>query len=376
MKKANVPTYKNLRKRKKRIPGESPGTFVVLDNALPSKLRIYAYDEENIAELETSSIEKALAFVNSHPEKFYWLDIQGLGSQEVLNSVQQKFNINALVMEDIVNNHQRPKYEEFSNCIFVVSRVLELDENINLKNEQLSLIVNHNFLITFQEDYEDILNPIRQRLVHKKLGNIRTLGPSYLLYAIMDVATDHNFNLINRLGDELEIIEGILYDKPQKSIMYRIQGVKKIMLTMRRIAWPERDKLNDLYKSSSIFIHPDVKVFLRDVADHNVQIIDLLETYRETSTTMMDIYLSMINNRMNEVMKILTVISAIFIPLTFIAGVYGMNFAVEDPVSGKIMKNNMPELYWENGYFFVWVLMIVITVLQIIYFIKKGWFRD
>lgn len=279
-------------------------------------------------------------------------------------------------MEDIVNTHQRPKFEEFNNYLFVVNRMLELDETLNIRNEQLSMILTEDTLITFQEDYKDILDPIRNRLIHRKQTSIRTLGPSYLLYAIMDIATDQNFNLINRLGDELDLVEDSLYNKAEKSIMYRIQEIKKLMLSIRRIAWPEKDKLNELQKSGSKFIEPEVKVFIRDVADHNTQIIDLLETYRETSTTLMDIYLTIINNKMNEVMKILTVISAIFIPLTFIAGVYGMNFAIQDPVTGKLLHKNMPELYWPNGYVYVWILMIIITIFQIIYFIRKGWFKD
>lgn len=376
MKKTNIPRYKTPRKRKKRIPGESPGIFVVSETALTSKIHVYIYDSENIAAKEFSDIKHAYSFVSQNPDKFSWIDIQGLGTQDVLNSVKEKFGINALVMEDMVNTHQRPKFEEFDGYIFVVTRVLDLDENLNLKNEQLSMILNQNTLITFQEDYEDILNPIRNRLINRKQTSIRNLGPSYLLYAIMDIATDQNFNLINRLGDELEMVEDSLYDKPQKSIMYRIQGIKKIMLGIRRVVWPEKDKLNEMQKSNSPFICPEVKVFLRDVADHNTQIIDLLETYRETSTTLMDIYLSMINNRMNEVMKILTVISAIFIPLTFIVGVYGMNFAYQHPITGEILNKNMPELYWPNGYLYVWILMIIITIIQTIYFIKKGWFKD
>lgn len=376
MKKTNIPRYKTPKKRKKRIPGESPGIFVVSDTELTSRIHVYAYDEENITIKAFSNIPDAYGFIQKNSRLSFWLDIQGIGTQNVLDAIKEKFGINALVMEDVVNTHQRPKFEEFNNYIFVVNRILELDENLNLRNEQLSMILSEHVLITFQEDYQDILDPIRDRLIHRKQTSIRTLGPSYLLYAIMDIATDQNFNLINRLGDELDLVEDALYNKPEKSIMYRIQGIKKIMLAIRRIAWPEKDKLNELQKSSSKFISPDVKVFIRDVADHNTQIIDLLETYRETSTTLMDIYLTIINNRMNEVMKILTVISAIFIPLTFIAGVYGMNFAKEDPVTGKMLNNNMPELYWANGYIYVWILMIVITIIQIIYFVKKGWFKD
>ncbi len=374
-KQQHISHYQTPRKRKKRIPGESPGIFAVKETALASKINLYAYNTDEIVIKENTSITEAFNFIHQHKQKFYWLDIQGLGSQEVLNVIQQQLNINALVMEDIVNTHQRPKLEEYENYLFSVSRVLEL-EALSLKNEQLSFIANHEILITFQEDYQDLLSPVRARLVNKKGSSIRTLGPCYLMYAIMDVIVDHYFNIINRLGDELEMVEDHLYVKPQKLLMYRIQGVKKIMLSMRRTAWPERDKINAMLKDNSEFITDDVKVFLRDVSDHAIQVIDLLETYRETATTLTDIYLSLMSNKMNEVMKILTVISAIFIPLTFIVGVYGMNFSYQNPETGEVLKNNMPELYWPNGYIYVWILMLVIAVFQLLYFIKRGWFRE
>lgn len=374
-KQQNISHYSTPRKRKKPTPGESPGIFVVKDTASASKINVYVYDADEILVKESISIEEAFRFIEEYPEKFHWLDIQGLGSQDVLNAIQQQFNINLLVMEDIVNTHQRPKCEDYDQYLFAVSRVLEL-EALTLKDEQLSFIVNHRTLITFQEDYEDLLSPVRARLLNKKGSSIRTLGPGYLMYAIMDAIIDHYFNLINRLGDELEMIEDHLYEKPRKLHMYRIQGAKKILLAMRRTAWPERDKINEMLKASSEFISDDVKVFLRDVSDHSIQVIDLLETYRETATTLTDIYLSLMSNKMNEVMKTLTVISAIFIPLTFIVGVYGMNFSYHNPETGEILKNNMPELYMPNGYMYVWIIMLLIAIFQLFYFIKKGWFRD
>lgn len=377
MKKQHLPAYfKAPQKKRKRIPGESPGTFVVKDTALKSKIDIYAYNAEVLDKLETISIKAVFEFIDRHPNKFYWIDVQGLGAQDVLNTLQQQFNVNALVMEDVVNTHQRPKFEEFAEYAFAVNRVLELDENLLLKNEQLSFIMTKNTLITFQEDDKDLLQPVRSRLINKKGSSIRTLGPSYLMYAVIDVVTDHYFNLINRLGDELDNIEEQLYEKPEKQQMYRIQGTKKIMLAMRRTVWSERDKINEMLKGNSEYIAHDVKVFLRDVADHTIQVIDLLETYRETATTLTDIYLSLMSNKMNEVMKILTVISAIFIPLTFIAGIYGMNFSRHHPETGEVLPNNMPELYMPNGYIFVWILMLLITIFQLLYFRKKGWFKE
>jgi magnesium transporter len=171
-------------------------------------------------------------------------------------------------------------------------------------------------------------------------------------------------------------VEDHLYQRAHKLLMYRIQGVKKLMISMRRGAWPERDKLNDLLRSTSTLIHPEVKVFLRDAYDHSIQIIDLIESMRETATSLLDLYLSLMSNKMNEVMKTLTIISAIFIPLTFIAGIYGMNFAYQDPKTGEILKNNMPELYAHNGYVYVIAIMLLIAILQVWYFARRGWFRD
>lgn len=377
MKNLNDPkVFSTSRKRRKSIPGEKPGTFTIEDNAIKSKINVFCYDNDEIDELETNDIIEAINFINKYSNRFSWLDIKGLGSQEVLDTIQKEYNINYLVMEDIVNTHQRPKCEEYNDYIFVVSRMMELDPGLILNNEQLSFICFHKLLITFQEDYDDVLDPIRQRLKKYSGTNMRTFGPSYLMYSLMDTVIDHYFAIINRLGDELEIVEQHLYQRPQKFLMYRIQGVKKIMLVLRRAAWPERDKINEMMRMNSIFINEDIKVFIRDAYDHTVQIIDFIESYKETSTSLMDVYLSLMSNRMNEIMKFLTIISAIFIPLTFIAGVYGMNFAYQNPKTGEILKNNMPELYSPNGYIYILIFMLLIAVGQIWYFAKKGWFRD
>jgi magnesium transporter len=357
-------------------PGQVPGTFFISENAIPSKIFVYAYDSTNLNELETNSIEEAIAFTKKHPNCTYWIDVKGLGTQSVLDFIQKEFNVNPLVMEDIVHTHQRPKMEEHRDYIFVVSRMLELDKGLQLKNEQLSFLLFKSILISFQEDYDDVLDPVRNRLRKNVNGNIRILGSSYMLYALMDTVIDHYFTIVNRLGDQLEIIEDHLYQKPRKQLMYRIQGIKKLVIGMRRGAWPERDKLNDIIRSDNQLINSEVKIFLRDAYDHSIQIIDLIESLRETSSSLLDLYLSLMSNKMNEVMKTLTIISAIFIPLTFIAGIYGMNFSREDPVTGKVLVNNMPELYLPNAYLYLWGVMIVIALAQVWYFAKKGWFRN
>jgi magnesium transporter len=373
----NVPKIFDIsRKRRKSIPGEKPGTFEIKENAITSKINVYCYSANEIEELETSNIFDAINFTKQNDGWFCWLDIKGLGSQEVLNEIQREFHINSLVMEDIVNTHQRPKCEEYEDYLFAVSRMMELDRGLILNNEQLSFICFHKLLITFQENYDDVLDPIRTRLKKYAGTPMRILGPSYLMYALMDTVIDHYFAIINRLGDELDLVEDHLYQRAQKFLMYRIQGVKKIMLVLRRAAWPERDKINDMLRMQSEFINEEVKVFIRDAYDHSIQAIDIIESYKETTTSLMDVYLSLMSNRMNEIMKFLTIISAIFIPLTFIAGVYGMNFAYQDPKTGEILKNNMPELYAPNAYLYVLIVMFLIAAVQIWYFAKKGWFKD
>ncbi|WP_017259322.1 magnesium/cobalt transporter CorA [Pedobacter arcticus] len=376
LKNIHLPRINVVRRKRTGSPGQVPGSFLIKETALPSKIYVFSYKEELLEELETNNIAEAVAFTEKRPEYLHWIDIEGLGTQEVLDFIQKKYNVNTLVMEDVVNTHQRPKNEDYGNYNFVVSRMLELDKGLQLNNEQLSFLLFEKLLISFQEDYDDILDPVRNRLRKNAGGNIRKLGPSYMLYAIMDTVIDHYFTIVNRLGDELETVEDHLYQKPRKQLMFRIQGVKKLMIAMRRASWPERDKLNDLIRSPNPLVNEETRVYLRDAYDHSIQIIDLIESMRETSTSLLDIYLSLISNKMNEVMKTLTIISAVFIPITFIAGVYGMNFAYQDPKTGAILQHNMPELYIHNGYVYVLILMGLIAIGQIWYFAKKGWFRD
>jgi magnesium transporter len=195
------------------------------------------------------------------------------------------------------------------------------------------------------------------------------------MYALMDIILDNYFFLINRFGEELDTLEERLYRRPDKSITIEAQEIKRAFITVRRAAWPERDKINDMLRSTSPLITDHTKLFLKDVYDHSMQIIDLVESYKEITSSLIDMYLSFVSNRTNQVMKVLTIISSIFIPLTFIAGVYGMNFAYQDPATGKILHNNMPELYAENGYLYTWIVMAVIAIAQLIFFWHKGWFR-
>jgi magnesium transporter len=243
-----------------------------------------------------------------------------------------------------------------------------------VENEQVSFILKENNLFTFQEDYTDCLEPVRARLKEGK-GNIRTGGASYIMYSLMDMILDNYFYLMNRFGDELDTLEERLYRRPDRSITYEAQQIKRAFIVVRRAAWPERDKINDMLRSESPLITEHTKVYLKDLYDHSMQIIDLVESYKEITSSLIDMYLSFVSNRTNEVMKVLTVISSIFIPLTFIAGVYGMNFSYQHPETGKVLEKNMPELYSENGYIYCMIGMGIIALLQVIFFWRKGWFR-
>ncbi len=375
IRKAASALFQFKRKKRKFSPGEDPGKVVIQENALKPQLVYFGYDNLNIFEENNLSLDEVLKLTENESLS-HWIDIRGLGDINILNKVQKLFNINMLTMEDVVSSHQRPKMEDYDHYLFVTCRMLDFTKALELQNEQVSFIVLKNVLITFQEDYDDVLDPVRQRL-RRNVGNtsIRTLGPSYLYYAINDTIMDHYFSVLNRFGDELETIEQHLYGKVNKLIMYRIQEVRRALIIIRKAIWPERDKINEILRSDSGLINQKVKTYLQDAYDHSFQIIDLVESFKEISSSLMDIYLSLVSNKMNEVMKVLTVISSIFIPLTFIVGIYGMNFARENPESGKIMPHNMPELYHPDGYVYVLSGMALIAIIQILFFWAKGWFK-
>ncbi|WP_443947255.1 magnesium/cobalt transporter CorA [Pedobacter sp. AW1-32] len=356
-------------------PGTSPGLYAIDDDALKSIITLHTYNAKTYKKEEVKNINNIDTLIQDRTFS-YWFDIKGLADTKIYEVLYEKLNISRLVLEDITSSYQRPKLDEYDNdqYVFSVSRHLYLDKEENLCNEQVSYILLDNCLITFQEDYQDCFEPVRKRLEVGK-GNIRIGGASYLMYAIMDVVVDNYFSLLNFWGEELDAIEDRLYEKPDKRIMYDTQAIKRSLITIRKVAWPERDKLNDIIRSDSPLISDLTKTYMKDAYDHCIQIIDFIESLKEIASANIDMNLSIISNRMNEIMKVLTIISSIFIPLTFIAGIYGMNFSREDPATGKILKDNMPELYAEHGYLYTWLVMAVIAVIQIVYFWRKGWFK-
>lgn len=361
-------------KSKKYVPisGTSPGSIQLYEGALKPKITVYSFKGNEFHSAAISSYKEIEVELNSYSGFNHWIDIRGIGDIKLLEYLQDKFSINKLVMEDVTDCRQRPKFDEFSDFLFTVSRNMYVNEKLEIENEQVSFILLPHVLISFQESYALTFEPVIHRLEGGK-GNIRTGETSYLLYALLDVIVDNYFTLIYKLGDELETIEQLLYRRADKALMFQTQNIKREMIMIRRAAWPERDKINDMIRSESGLINKTTKTFLRDTYDHCMQIIDLVESYKDLTTSLVDMNLSLISHRMNEIMKVLTIISSIFIPLTFIAGIYGMNFAKQDPLTGKMLNNNMPELYMEHGYEYTMLGMLLIAIFQLIYFWRKGW---
>ena len=353
--------------------GDSPGAIHISEDALKPVLKLYSYNKDEVEESDGQTFKSILKQLDHCKTHTHWLQINGLGDESLIEEIGKHFGINALVLEDIVNTHQRPKIDDYDSYFFATSRLITYKDD-EVSNCQVSYIVKDNLVISFQEDYNNIFEPVVKRMKSGK-GLIRIAGPAYLCYAMMDTIFDIYFSVLNTIGDMLENIEDRVYDRPDKSIMYDAQKMKRTMIVLRRAIWPERDKINDMIREEYTLISPEVKVFLRDAYDHCIQIMDLVESYKEITSSVIDLYLSMVSNRMNEIMKVLTIISAIFIPITFIAGVYGMNFAHVDPVTNKVLPYNLPELSSPYGYIFCWVAMVLITGTQVLIFWKKGWFN-
>ncbi|WP_411273429.1 magnesium/cobalt transporter CorA [Daejeonella sp.] len=357
------------------LPGISPGSIQLYEGALPSKITAFAYDNTEYQCEDLNSLDELDKYFKKRPALTHWIDIRGIGELELYDYIEKKYKIHKLVLEDIANIQQRPKVDEYDGYLYAVSRMLYVDTGLEIENEQVSFILFPKVLISFQENYTQKFEPVIHRLQSGK-GNIRAGGSSYMLYSLMDVIVDDYFTLIYKLGDELETIEELLYRKPDKTLMHQTQAIKRAMIMIRRAVWPERDKINDMIRSESKLINKQTKTFLKDTYDHCMQVIDLVESYKDITTSLIDMNLSFISNRMNEIMKVLTIISSIFIPLTFIAGVYGMNFAYQDPKTGEILQHNMPELYSENGYVYTMAVMVLIGIVQMFYFWRKGWLSN
>ncbi|MES2274679.1 MAG: magnesium/cobalt transporter CorA [Bacteroidota bacterium] len=368
------PRLKLKLKRSVGNVGDSPGMIHIAEDAMKPHINIYSYNEEELVTSKGTNIEVILDQFKKCDNHTHWIQINGLGDRKLIEAIGDHLQINSLVLEDITSSHQRPKFEEYEHYVFAVSRIMQLNNENELVNTQFSAIVKRNLIISFEEDHEERFEAVKNRLKGGK-GAIRTAGPGYMCYALTDTIIDQYFVILAAIGDALDGVEDQVYVKPDKSIMYDAQHLKRSLIGMRRASWPERDKVNDMIRTDSPLITAEVKTFLRDAYDHCIQIMDLIESYKEITSSIIDLYLSMVSNRMNEIMKVLTIISVIFIPLTFIAGIYGMNFSRTATDGKTTIPDNMPELYWNHGYVYALVLMFMIAIVQLYVFWKKGWFN-
>ncbi len=348
-------------KKQLKKAGTSPGTLVHVGEQKVDETRITLidYDEAHLEERVLDDIKEA--FPLKDLPTVTWINIDGLHEIDTIEKVGQNFNLHPLILEDILNTGQRPKTEEFEDLIFVVLKMLHYNEDSGkIRSEQFSLILGSNFLITFQEIQGDVFNIVRER-IRKPKTRIRKAGCDYLAYALIDAIVDHYFVILEALGDKIEDLETEILDDPSRDTLEIIHEMKREMIYLRKQIWPIREIINVLVKSESSLIQEQLHVYFRDVYDHTIQIIDTIESYRDILAGMQDIYLSTLSNRMNEVMKVLTIIATIFIPITFIAGIYGMNFKF------------MPELEWRWGYGMIWAIIVVAAGIMIGFFKKKQW---
>jgi len=350
---------KKVKKKRSIKTGLPPGTPVYTGNIEEElEISIIDYDLNNYQEIKVKDVEECFPFKDK--QTVSWINIVGLHKVDIIEKIGKHFNLHPLVIEDILNIHQRPKIEDFEDHIFIVLKMLTYNKNSHEgESEQVSIILGKNFVLTFQERKRDVFDPVRNRIKNSK-SLIRKYGADYLVYALIDVIVDNYFIILEGIGEVLEELEDNVVLNPTSEIVHSIHQLKRNLIVLRKSIWPLREILSTLEKTESDLIK-NTSVYFRDVYDHTIQVIDIIETYRDLVTGMLDIYLSSVSNRMNQIMKVLTIIATIFMPLTFIAGIYGMNFKY------------MPELECKLGYPLVLILMLLIGVNMIIYFRRKKW---
>ncbi len=340
--------------------GKAPGTITYMGRREggTSIVNILEYNENVFNEHIPGDIDAIVA----HKElpEISWIDIVGISDEGFIDRVGQRFGLNPLVLEDIVNTHQRPKIDEYENYIFGVFKMLYINDENQIVYEHVAMVLLDNCVLVFQEMQDDVFKGVRQRITNKS-GRIRTRGADYLFFALLDAIVDNYFVVLEYLNHRIESLEEIVYDNPTPDIAQEIQQIKKEVLKIRRWIFPVKELISRLIDTENPLITKDTKVFLRDALDHSIEINESIQIYREMSMSLMEMYMSNMSNKMNEVMKVLTIMASIFIPLTFIAGIYGMNF------------DHMPELHYENGYYYVWGVMIVLFIGMMVYFKRKNW---
>jgi magnesium transporter len=349
-------------KKRSAKAGLPPGSLVYIGakKSGPPLIRILDYDADSVRERNKAAIEECVPFRDS--DSVTWIDVEGLHDVGLLDRLGSCYGLHPLILEDILNTDQRPKSDDMDSYIYIVLKMLDFDpQSLEIVSEQVSIVLGRNYVISLQEGREgDLFDPLRERIRGNK-GRIRKLGPDYLAYSLLDTIIDHYFIILEKFAERIEALEDDLVSDPKPETLQQIHQLKREMIFLRKSAWPLREVVNVLEKSESELIRPATKIFLRDIYDHAIHIIDSIETYRDMLSGMLDIYLSSVSNRMNQVMKVLTIIATIFMPLTFLAGVYGMNF------------EHMPEIGWPWSYPILWLVMLGVAGVMLYFFKKKNW---
>lgn len=350
-------------KKRSRISGKlgkAPGTITYFGKRADrsSHMEILEYSEDAFTVDTPNNFRECL--VHKEATSTSWINIVGLSDEKFIGELGKAFQLNPLVMEDIVNTRHRPKIDEYDNYIFGVFRMLYLDGDQQLIGEHVALILMENSVLVFQEVEQDVFMGVRER-IKLKSGRIRSRGADYLFFALIDAIIDNYFVVLENINERIDGLEAEVYDNPKPETAHKIQRLKKDVLKIRKWIFPVRDLVHRLKETENPLITNDTKLFLRDALDHSAEINEELHVYREMSVTLLEMYMSTVSNKMNEVMKVLTIMASIFIPLTFLAGIYGMNF------------ENMPELRWKYSYFVLLAVMLVLFILMLFYFRKKRW---
>ncbi len=355
-----MPRPRLFRKTSKMV-GLPPGTLVHIGEKRTGEVKITVidYDEKQFQEKEVKTVEECFPFKDT--PTVTWININGVHQEDIIEKIGKHFDIHPLLLEDIMNTEQRPKVEDFESYLFIVLKMLYCNnEDDEIKSEQVSLIVAPTFVISFQEIEGDVFNTIRERIRSGK-GRVRKMGADYLAYALMDAIVDNYFVVLEKFGEKIEDIEEELLVNPTRDILKSIHILKRKMLFLRKSVWPLREVIAGLEKGESPLVKKSTIIFLRDVYDHTIQVMDTTETFREMLSEMIDAYLSSISNKTNEIVKVLTIIATIFIPLTFIASLYGMNFQY------------MPGLDWSLSFNIISLAMLSMAIVMLIYFRIKKW---
>jgi len=349
-------------KKRSKKAGLPPGALVHIGDRLEekSKITVINYGEEQFSKVEAKTAEECVSL--KEKASICWVNVAGIHESETIERIGQIFNLHPLLLEDIMNTDQRPKMESYDGYLFIVLKILFYDEKEKTTAmEQISIVLGTNYVLSFQERENNIFDPLLENLKNGK-GRIRKMGADYLVYSLIDMIIDNYFLILEKLGDRVDNLEVQLVTSPKRETLKSIQKLKKEMIFLRRSVWPLREVINSMERGESPLIQSSTYIYLRDIYDHTIQAIDTIETYRDMLSGMLDIYLSSVSYKLNEIMKVLTIVSTIFIPLTFIVGLYGMNFEF------------MPELKSPWGYPAVLLLMVIVSLSMLYYFKKKKWF--